>query len=284
MTITKIAVVGMGTMGSGIAQVAALKGLRVIVADVNKDQIEKGMRSIHRSTERLAAKIPSDHEKAEMFQRIAGIEVALDLQSMRDVDLAIEAVYENLDAKKEVFRDLASICNAEVIFASNTSSIPITRLAATSDRPDRFLGLHFSQPVPIMPMVEVIRGVHTSAATFETAIELVKRLGKVPVESADFPGFIANRILMPMLNEAMFALMEGVGTTDAIDDAMKLGCRHPMGPLELADFIGLDVCLAVLNVLYAEFKDPKYRPCPLLVRLVEAGFLGRKTGRGFHQY
>jgi 3-hydroxybutyryl-CoA dehydrogenase len=282
MEIRKVGVVGAGTMGNGIAQVFAQAGLEVILRDVDTPQIERGMSSIKKSLAKFVEKGKLTTEESEAaLQRI---ETTLDLSALAKCHLVVEAIFENYDAKAAVFRELASLLRPEAIMASNTSSIDITRLAAVSGRADRFIGMHFFNPVPLMSLVEIIRGLATSDESYATVSDLAVKLGKTPVEVRDYPGFVSNRVLMPMINEAVFALFEGVASKEDIDTVMKLGMNHPMGPLTLADFIGLDVCLDILNVLYDGFKDPKYRPCPLLVKMVQAGKLGRKSGEGFYQY
>ncbi len=275
-------VVGAGTMGNGIAQVAARAGLQVVMRDVGEDFLARGMKAIDKSLqrdvdkERLAA-----GEKQAIVERIR---TTTDLAELRDAFLIVEAVTEDLHVKIEVFKTLDEIAGTEAILASNTSSISITQLGAATQRPDKVIGMHFMNPVPVMKLVEIIRGAATSDQTYRQIHELTEKLGKVPLECNDSPGFISNRVLMPMINEAIFALYEGVASRESIDGIMKLGMNHPMGPLTLADFIGLDVCLAIMNVLHDGFGDSKYRPCPLLKRYVDAGWLGKKSGRGFYEY
>jgi 3-hydroxybutyryl-CoA dehydrogenase len=280
--IKTIGVVGAGQMGNGIAQVAARAGYTVILRDVEDRFLERGLATISKNLSRDVEKGRLTEElKTEVFGRIT---VTTGLEAFADADFAVEAIVENLDAKLELFRALDRIVRPGVVLASNTSSISITKLAAATSRPSQFIGMHFMNPVPVMKLVEIIRGVATSDETFTLTREITERMEKVPVEVNDSPGFVSNRVLMPMINEAVFALYEGVGSAEAIDSVMKLGMNHPMGPLTLADFIGLDTCLAIMNVLYEGFNDPKYRPCPLLKKYVDAGWLGRKSGRGFYTY
>jgi 3-hydroxybutyryl-CoA dehydrogenase len=269
-------------MGNGIAQVFASSGFDVIMRDIGLAQVDRGMGAIEKSLGKFVEKGKLTAEERDTA--LGRIRTTTELAEMRDCGLVVEAIFENFDAKAEVFRELDGLLRPEPILASNTSSIDITRLAAVTKRPDRFIGMHFLNPVPLMSLVEIIRGLATSDETYREVHDLAVRLGKTPVEVRDYPGFVSNRVLMPMINEAIFALYEGVASKEAIDTVMKLGMNHPMGPLTLADFIGLDVCLDILNVLYDGFKDPKYRPCPLLVKMVQAGKLGRKTGEGFYSY
>lgn len=282
MTITKVAVLGAGQMGSGIAHVFAMHGFDVVLFDIAKNQLEKALVGIKKNLERQAKKELVD--SAAIPEILGRIETVGTMDDLADCDLAIEAVSENETLKLDIFKKLDGILKEDAILASNTSSIPITRIAAATNRPGKVIGLHFMNPVPIMKLVEVIRGLATSDETFTAVGLLIEKLGKEKSVSADYPGFIVNRILIPMINEATFALFEGVATAEDIDKGMTLGTNQPMGPLTLADFIGLDTCLAIMEVLYEGFKDPKYRPCPLLVKMVEAGFLGRKSGRGFYSY
>ncbi len=282
MDIKKIGVCGAGTMGNGIAHVFAQFGFEVFMRDIKDEFVERGMKTIDKNLQRGVNKgRMTEEEKRKILARI---KPTTNLEDLKDCDFVVEAITENFDIKKQLIQDLDKMLKKDVIIASNTSSISITKLAALTKRPDRVIGMHFMNPVPVMKLVEIIRGAQTSDDTFNTVKELTEKLNKVGVEVNDFPGFVSNRILMPMINEAIFALMEGVGTPEAIDEVMKLGMNHPMGPLTLADFIGLDVCLFIMNVLYEGFKDPKYRPCPLLVKMVDAGYLGRKSGKGFYEY
>lgn len=280
--IQKIGVVGAGQMGAGIAQVAAMNGLSVIMNDIENAFLDRGMKSIEKSLSSLLRKdrISEDEKKAALGR----IQTTIEISALENADFVVEAVIENEALKLDIFKQLDEICTPGCILASNTSSIPITRIAAATKRPPEVIGMHFMNPVPIMKLVEIIRGLATSEETFETTKDLAVRLKKAPVAANDFPGFISNRILLPMINEAVFALYEGVGTAEAIDSVMKLGMNHPMGPLALADLIGLDTCLSILEVLHNGFGDSKYRPCPLLKKYVDAGYLGRKTGKGFHIY
>jgi 3-hydroxybutyryl-CoA dehydrogenase len=275
-------VIGAGTMGNGIAQVAARAGFQVVMRDVAEDFLARGMEAVDKSLQR---DVDKERLGADEKQSIVGrIRTTTELADLRDAFIVVEAVTENFQVKSEVFKALDEVCNADAILASNTSSISVTKLGATTKRPDRVIGMHFMNPVPVMKLVEIIRGAATSDETYQKVHELTEKLGKVPLECNDSPGFISNRVLMPMINEAIFALYEGVASRESIDGIMKLGMNHPMGPLTLADFIGLDVCLAIMNVLHDGFGDSKYRPCPLLKRYVDAGWLGRKSGRGFYEY
>ena len=282
MEVKVFGVVGAGQMGNGIAQVAAASGLEVIMNDISTEFVEKGMKTITQNLDRSVSKGKmTEAEKNEILSRI---QPSTSLEDFKTADFVVEAVPEILDLKKKVFTTLDTVVPAGKVLASNTSSISITKLAKLTKRPEKFIRMHFMNPVPVMKLVEVIDGLATDKETTDLTVELSKKMGKVPVPANDFPGFIANRILMPMINEAVFALFEGVGTPEAIDEVMRLGMNHPMGPLTLADLIGLDTCLAILEVLYEGFGDPKYRPCPLLRKYVEAGYLGRKSGRGFYDY
>jgi len=282
MEIQTIGVVGGGTMGNGIAHVAALSGHAVLLVDRDAGILDKALSTIDKNLQRGVTKgILKESQKKEALARITTAE---NLKGLAAADIVVEAVNENLELKRQIFETLDGICRAEVILASNTSSISITEIAAVTGRAEQVIGMHFMNPVPVMKLVEVIRGQATSDETWETTRALSEKMGKVPVEVQDYPGFVSNRILMPMINEAIFALWEGVGSRESIDTVMKLGMNHPMGPLTLADFIGLDTCLSILEVLHQGFGDTKYRPCPLLRRMVAAGQLGRKSGRGFYEY
>ena len=282
MEITSLGVIGAGQMGSGIAQVAAAGGLQVILHDITLEYAARGRESIAKNLRRQLEK--GKVTSVRMDEILARITPSSELAAMATVDFVVEAASEREEIKFELFRNLDTICPAHAILATNTSSIPIGRIGAHTTRPDKVIGMHFMNPVPVMQLVEVIRGLATSDQTHETTVALAEKLGKTPAESADFPGFIANRILLPMINEAIFCLYQGVGNRESIDTVMKLGMNHPMGPLTLADLIGLDTCLAILETLHRGLGDPKYRPCPLLRQYVEAGFLGRKSGRGFYDY
>jgi 3-hydroxybutyryl-CoA dehydrogenase len=280
--INKVGVIGSGQMGSGIAHVSALSGFDVVLNDVSADRLKSGLATINGNLSRqVAKKVISDEARAQALGRI---KPANTMEGLADCDIVIETAVEKEEVKRKIFHDLCAVLKTDALIASNTSSISITRLAASTDRPERFIGIHFMNPVPLMELVELIRGIATDDTTFETAKEFVSKLGKQVAVSEDFPAFIVNRILLPMINEAIYTLYEGVGNVEAIDAAMKLGAHHPMGPLELADFIGLDTCLSIMQVLHEGLADSKYRPCPLLVKYVEAGWLGRKTQRGFYDY
>lgn len=282
MNIETIMVVGAGQMGSGIVQVAAASGLKVLLHDISMAVIDKGLASIDKQLSRGVEKGGfTEVRKTEILSRILPAE---QLEKAGQVELVIEAISESMVLKTSLFQRLDAICPPNTILASNTSSLPITEIAAVTGRPAQVIGMHFMNPVPVMPLVEVIRGLETSQEVFETVYKLSERMGKTPVEVKDFPGFVSNRILMPMINEAIFTVYEGVATVESVDTVMKLGMKHPMGPLELADFIGLDTCLSIMEILYEGFKDSKYRPCPLLRKYVKAGRLGRKSGQGFYSY
>ncbi|EIJ80275.1 3-hydroxybutyryl-CoA dehydrogenase [Bacillus methanolicus PB1] len=282
MNVKKIMVVGAGQMGSGIAQVCAQSGYSVILNDVKPEFVERGFRVINKNLSRQVEKgRMSNKQKEEM---LGSIQVSTDLHDAKDADLVIEAAVENLEIKTKIFAQLDKIAQEHAILASNTSSLPITEIAAATKRPEKVIGMHFMNPVPVMKLVEIIRGLATADKVYQTIEDITKTLNKVPVEVNDFPGFVSNRVLMPMINEAIYTLYEGIATKEAIDEVMKLGMNHPMGPLALADFIGLDTCLYIMETLHVGFGDDKYRPCPLLRKYVKAGLLGKKTGRGFYVY
>jgi 3-hydroxybutyryl-CoA dehydrogenase len=280
--IRKIGIVGAGQMGSGIAHVCAIAGYDVVLNDVDDERINNGLATVSGSTARQVSKgLISEESRQEGLKRI---QTALSFEAFGDCDLVIEAATEKEAVKRKIFADLCPTLRSDAIIGTNTSSISVTRLAAATDRPERFIGIHFMNPVPVMQLVEIIRGIATEDPTFKAILDFVARLGKTATVAEDFPAFIVNRILLPMINEAIYVLYEGVGSVDSIDTAMRLGANHPMGPLQLADFIGLDTCLSIMQVLYDGLADSKYRPCPLLVKYVEAGWLGRKSGRGFYDY
>ena len=280
----RIGVVGAGTMGSGIAQVAAFHGHQVYLCDMERSSLERAVRNIEKSLGRIVRKMDAPDQDGLSGRTLQLIETGTEREVLAESDFVIEAVFEDFTIKQEVFRQLDRICREGVVLASNTSSISITRLAACTGRPEAVVGMHFMNPVPVMRLVEIIRGLESSDSTLQKTRDLTLNLDKVPVEVKDFPGFVANRVLLPMLNEAMFVVMEGIAEVEAVDQVMKLGMNHPLGPLQLADLIGLDVCLDILNVLFEGYRDSKYRPCPLLQQMVDAGRLGRKSGRGFYEY
>lgn len=282
MNVRKFMVVGAGQMGSGIAQVAAQAGLQVVLNDVKQEFVERGLSIITKNLTRNVEKGKLAEEEKQAI--LARITLSTDLADGKDVDFVVEAVTENMSVKSEIFKKLDEVCPEHTVLASNTSSLPITEIAAVTKRPEQVIGMHFMNPVPVMKLVEVIRGLQTSDEVYQLVEDLSKQMGKVPVSVNDFPGFVSNRVLMPMINEAIYCVYEGVATPEAIDEVMKLGMNHPMGPLTLADFIGLDTCLYIMEVLYEGFGDSKYRPCPLLRKYVKAGWLGKKSGRGFYTY
>jgi 3-hydroxybutyryl-CoA dehydrogenase len=282
MEIKNVAVIGGGTMGNGIAHVFAMSGFETLLIDTKQEYVDRAINTIRKNLERQAQKGALKPE--DVSATMGHLRTSLKLEDAASADLVVEAVFENMQVKTDIFKTLDKVCKPDAILATNTSSLPITAIAAQTQKADKVIGMHFMNPVPIMKLIELIRGIATSDETFKAVNDTCLKLGKTPVEVNDYPGFISNRVLMPMINEAIYCLMEGVATKEAIDTVMKLGMNHPMGPLTLADFIGLDVCLDIMNVLYDGYSDSKYRPCPLLKKMVQAGYLGRKSGRGFYTY